>query len=335
MYPDKRRVEQDFLRWWLIALEPHLALLSSSNTQENLSAERIRRLRIALPALDQQLAIAHFLDHETAKIEALIQAKERTLRLNDEKLQSTIYAAVSGRLSASASIPAPAALRWAERIPADWQVCRLKTLARVQSGVALGRTFDGINTKRVPYVRVANVQDGYLDLSDVAEIEVPEGEVSRYALQAGDLLMNEGGDFDKLGRGAIWPGEIDPCIHQNHVFAVRPDQREDGSWLELFNRSTIARHYFILRSKQSTNLASVSSSNLRSLPVLWPPRVERLRLLAIVRQTTAEIESMTDRTRRSIDLLHEHRSALIAAAVTGQMDVRNSVRTGFATKENS
>jgi type I restriction enzyme, S subunit len=97
-------------------------------------------------------------------------------------------------------------------VPAHWDISRLKFLAHVQGGVAKGRDLGDAGTIRVPYLRVANVQDGYIDLEDVAEIDILPGELARYALKPGDVLMNEGGDFDKLGRGQVWKGQIDPCM---------------------------------------------------------------------------------------------------------------------------
>ena len=107
-------------------------------------------------------------------------------------------------------------------LPQGWRELRLKFIASVQTGMAKGKDLAGTETVEVPYLRVANVQDGYLDLNDVATMAVPTADLNRYRLQIGDVLMNEGGDFDKLGRGHVWHGQIDPCIHQNHVFAVRP-----------------------------------------------------------------------------------------------------------------
>jgi type I restriction enzyme, S subunit len=83
-------------------------------------------------------------------------------------------------------------------LPTTWQVKRLKFIATVQTGMAKGKDLAGVDTIEVPYLRVANVQDGYLDLSEVTSMPVPVGDLSRYRLQFGDVLMNEGGDFDKL-----------------------------------------------------------------------------------------------------------------------------------------
>ncbi len=100
------------------------------------------------------------------------------------------------------------------RIPADWEVSALGSVADISSGVTLGGQHSGPNTVELPYLRVANVQDGYLDLREVKIIRVPSASVNKYLLRPGDVLMNEGGDFDKLGRGTVWRGEIDQCLHQ-------------------------------------------------------------------------------------------------------------------------
>ena len=92
--------------------------------------------------------------------------------------------------------------------------------SEVQTGVAKGRRLNGADTISVPYLRVANVQDGFLDLSEMKSIEIRRSELERYSLQAGDVVLTEGGDFDKLGRGFIWNGEVRCCVHQNHIFAL-------------------------------------------------------------------------------------------------------------------
>src|SRR5262249_48194648 len=107
------------------------------------------------------------------------------------------------------------------KLPEEWKIKELGELATVQTGLAKGKNHikDPIS---LPYLRVANVQDGYIDLSDVKMIEVSKTDVERYRLRPNDVLMTEGGDFDKLGRGHIWRGQIDPRLHQNHIFVVRP-----------------------------------------------------------------------------------------------------------------
>nr|WP_082107478.1 restriction endonuclease subunit S [Pseudomonas toyotomiensis] len=204
-------------------------------------------------------------------------------------------------------------------VPKHWQVKPLKFVASVQTGIAKGKDNAGKNTIEVPYLRVANVQDGYLALNDVSRIEIPEELLGRYSLQAGDVLMNEGGDFDKLGRGHIWNGEIEPCIHQNHVFAVRPST-VSSNWLNTITGSGYAQFYFMTRAKQSTNLASISSTNIMELPVVVPPEDEQRTILQFLSTETTKIDNLMAEQEKLIALLKEKRQAVIAHAVTKGLD---------------
>ena len=98
---------------------------------------------------------------------------------------------------------------------------RLRDVAKVRTGIAKNKERKVLDPVSVAYLRVANVQDGFLDLSEIKSIEIERNQVERYRLNYGDVLFNEGGDFDKLGRGCVWRGEISECVHQNHVFVVR------------------------------------------------------------------------------------------------------------------
>ncbi|EIK52634.1 type I restriction enzyme EcoKI specificity protein [Stutzerimonas stutzeri TS44] len=279
-------------------------------------------IKIATPALAEQQAISAHLDRETARIDALIEKKTRFIELLREKRQALITHTVTKGLDPNVKMK-DSGLEWLGEVPEHWAVKRLKFIAVVQTGIAKGKDNAEKDTVVVPYLRVANVQDGYLDLDEVATIEVSTADLPRYLLQPGDVLMNEGGDFDKLGRGHVWHGEIEPCIHQNHVFAVRP-HGVSSEWLNTFTSSAAAQFYFMGRSKQSTNLASISSSNLMELAVPLPSEEEQRLILDGLHRQASQVNALLAQTERSIELLKERRSALITAAVTGQIDLRES-----------
>jgi type I restriction enzyme S subunit len=174
----------------------------------------------------------------------------------------------------------------------------------------------------VPMLRVANVQDGYLNLNDVHEMAIEPDQLKRYSLKHGDVLMNEGGDNDKLGRGAVWKSKLTPCIHQNHVFAIRPHSIEP-EWLDLLTCSSYAKFHFFRVSKQSTNLASISSTNIKETPLVIPPEIERLEIMDYVFKKNKAFEKLEKQSSVQIELLQERRTSLISAAVTGKIDVRN------------
>lgn len=154
----------------------------------------------------------------------------------------------------------------------DVKHVHLSRVAIIQSGVAKGRASEPGTTIEVPYLRVANVKDGSLDLSDIQLITVEKNRVQNYFLRTGDVLMTEGGDLDKLGRGTVWQGEIADCVHQNHVFAVRPDGARLSPWyLAALARSPFGRGYFQKCAKRTSNLASVNKQELGQLPIPTTP----------------------------------------------------------------
>ncbi len=282
--------------------------------------EFIGNIFIPLPSLEKQRAIAAMLDAETARLDELIAEKERLLMLLAEKRRALITRAVTRGLDADAPLR-DSGLEWLGDVPEHWKLVKLKYLAIVRTGVAKGRDLKNQQTIFVPYLRVANVQDGYLNLGDVTEIEILPHELKAYSLQPGDVLMNEGGDIDKLGRGAVWNNEISPCLHQNHVFAVRC-KKVWPIWLSIITSATYAKAYFESHAKRTTNLASISATNIQELLIVMPPEDEQRAIVAYIAAETRKLDEMQEVTARTIGLLKERRAALIAAAVTGQIDVK-------------
>ncbi len=162
----------------------------------------------------------------------------------------------------------------------------LDDLATTSSGMTKGRrTSDP--TRPVPYLAVANVQAGYLDLGQVKSIDATEKEIERYALVDGDLVLTEGGDPDKLGRGTVWRGELPLCLHQNHIFRVRVTSNEiHPDYLSAYLGSRPAKDYFLRAAKQTTGIASINMTQLRRTPVSVPPMVDQESYLQRVHDVT-------------------------------------------------
>lgn len=319
-YIDRRHTDAN-LRWLYWALQTlDLDVHSEDTGVPGLSRDKAYQTRLRVPQRDEQERIADFLDEKTARIDALIAEKEALL----ERLQRHQFSSVSDLmmrgLRANVAMMSTGFPELSE-VPAHWQVKRLKFLGDVRSGIAKGKDHGDRETVSLPYLRVANVQDGYLDLSEVLDIEVEAHEVERFLLKKGDVLMNEGGDNDKLGRGTVWEGQIDPCVHQNHVFAVRLYDPQLAEWVARFTSTHAARAYFYSRSKQSTNLASINQSNVRELPVPLPPEAERRQILEEVRRSSSANTDLVAHVADHIGRLLEYRASLISAAVTGQLDL--------------
>jgi type I restriction enzyme S subunit len=263
--------------------------------------------------------VADFLDCETARLDTLVAAKERVRGLLAEKRRALITRAVTRGLDPRAPLR-DSGIPWLGEIPAHWKTTRLKFVAEVRGGLTLGKNYGSAELVEYSYLRVANVQDGHPDLTDVTKVLVPKKEAESCLLETGDVLMNEGGDADKLGRGCVWSGEISPCLHQNHVFAVRP-RLVTSEWLNAWTSAEGAKAYFESRAKQSTNLASISATNIKELPIPLPSAEEQRAIVADIAVETAKLDAMRAATERTIALLKERRAALIAAAVTGKIDV--------------
>lgn len=201
-------------------------------------------------------------------------------------------------------------------IPEGWDCRKLSSLAEVQTGISKSSSRQLKDPVEVPYLRVANVQDGHLDLNEVKTIRIERGNLPRYALQDGDVLFTEGGDFDKLGRGTIWRQEIETCVHQNHIFAVRPRNEHLFSvFLAAMASGPVGRRYFQLASKQSTNLASVNSTQLKAFPIPLPPLPEQEKIAEILSTWDAAIEQ----TRKLIDAKKRRKKALMQQLLTGKL----------------
>ncbi len=160
-------------------------------------------------------------------------------------------------------------------LPDGWCWATVDQIGRVGSGITKGGTKREAARRAVPYLRVANVQRGFLDLRVVKTIPASEDEVRRYLLASGDVLFNEGGDRDKLGRGCVWRGEIPECLHQNHVFRVRLFHRGCSPDLLSHYGNSMGREWFFRKASQSVNLASINQTALRSLPVPLAPLREQ------------------------------------------------------------
>lgn len=230
----------------------------------HLGADAFANMLFPLCSLDEQRRIAEILDAS----DELIDRTEAVIAK-----QLAIESALSG-------------LAWEENT--GW--LPLAEVATVASGLTLGSEPSGPSSVELPYLRVANVQNGHIDTTEMKTVRVLRNQVARYSAIAGDVLLTEGGDFDKLGRGAVWDGRIEPCLHQNHIFRIRcMSNLIIPEYLALYTASPPGRHYFLSAAKQTTNLASISSTELKAMPIPLRTLDEQEAILRSVRATRSRI----------------------------------------------
>ena len=274
-----------------------------------------------LPPRAEQDRIVAFLDEKTAQIDALIAKKQRQIELLDEQKAILINRAVTRGLHPNPDLQ-DSGIPWIGSIPKHWRVVPIKRMASVQNGVTLGPVYPVNMSSEVPYLRVANVQNGSLNLNVVATLRLPRRVAAKYLLQSGDVLVAEGGDLDKLGRGCVWRAELPYCIHQNHVFAVRTEaKRLLPEFLSTALGSRYGQRYFMLTGKQTTNLASTNSTSLMNFPLATPPLEEQERIMEELALTQTAFERARNAITSQIQTLQTLRSTLIAHAVTGKIKV--------------
>lgn len=203
-------------------------------------------------------------------------------------------------------------------VPEHWAIAPLEHLAFVQTGVAKGRRLNATSSVTLPYLRVANVQDGYLDLSEMKTIEIDARELPRYRLERGDVVLTEGGDFDKLGRGFVWRGQIEKCVHQNHVFAVRVDrQRLLPDYVAYLAQSAYGKSYFLTVAHRTTHLACINSAKLKALPVPVPPLEEQQAMIDTLEAADRKIGAEEGR-KQALEALF---NSLLHNLMTGKVRV--------------
>ena len=285
---------------WALLLSPAFvdwasAQVSGANLPR-LAPESVAKYGFTIPPLPEQQRIAAIL----ARADRLRRLRRYALELSVGYLQA-VFVEMFGDLMA---------------IQRRWPEHPLGNLADIASGVTKGRDFNGKPTVQVPYLRVANVQAGFLDLSEIKTIEALPAEVEDLQLRKGDVLMTEGGDFDKLGRGAIWHGQIVPGIHQNHIFRVRLDrERLLPEFFAGLLLTQYAKTYFLTASKQTTNLATINMTQLRAFPVPVPPAELQQRFAAIGDQH----ERLRTQQREALRQAEQLFGALLHRAFRGEL----------------
>lgn len=295
------RAVPEFMAYWTESTHYQDQVQSGAvrSTIDNFSASKYRAICAPTPSLREQRAIADYLDRETAQIDAFIAKNEELITLLTERRAATIDDSFD-----------------ALEVP----FTRLKHRAQIQTGVTLAGEGD-LEDPEWPYLRVANVQVGRVDLQELKSIRVPAARARQSMLRAGDVLMTEGGDADKLGRGAFWSGEIAPMLHQNHVFAVRVGARLDPRFLMRWLDATPSRNYFEARAVQTTNLASTNKTVVANLPLPSVPIPAQRSLVARLDERLQSLDEERSAAELTISLARERRAALISAAVTGQIGV--------------
>lgn len=284
-------IENEFLEFSLKFALQQVEKYLHGATMRHVNRQEFLDLKIPLPPLGEQKRIAEILG-EASKT---IKDTEKIIHNAQGLKRSSLRGILDNK---------------------SGEYVQLSQISSVQSGITKGRKVqNGITLMPTPYMAVSNVKAGYLDLSEVKQIDASEAEVNRYQLQAGDILLTEGGDPDKLGRGTIWRNEIPGAIHQNHIFRVRinPDSGFTSEALMAILESTESKGYFLRSAKQTTGISSINKRQLSAtpIPVLGKVQVEELTNM------WHKIDEVIELYHRKLSLLQELQKSLATRAFAG------------------
>lgn len=279
-------VEGRFLAHWLHGNRNKLLALVTEATHgtKRIDLRDLQAAEILLPPPREQRRVAEILDTLDEAIRKTEQLIAKLKQVKQGLLHDLLTRGIddNGELRDPARHPEQFRETPLGRIPKTWRFGLLDEFAEVRSGIAKNEGRVVQEPVEVQYLRVANVQDGYLDLDDMKTIRVARADLARYRVLPGDVLMNEGGDLDKLGRGTLWRGEHEFCVHQNHVFVVRCGTNLRPEFLTCWTAAARAKNYFMMAGKQTTNLASINKTQLGRLPVPLPSIAEQDRMLEVL-----------------------------------------------------
>ncbi len=314
--------------YWLSALD--MKELANPGAVPFVNESQMRETPVVIGPLPEQRAIADFLDRETARIDALVAKKERLIDLLQEKRSALISHTVTRGLPADAAAQAgldptvpmkDSRVEWLGEVPAHWEIVPVY----VRYEVALGKM---LNLKRIrgdwlgKYIRNIDVQWDSVNTRDLPQMDFGPVERDRYRLELGDLLVCEGGE---VGRTAVWQGALEECFYQKAIHRVRPrSQRDVPRFFYYVMYSLAKRGVFVAGSNPNTinHLTAIQLSHYR---LIFPPSDEQYAIVKFLDRETAKIDALVTRVREAIDRLKELRQALISAALTGKIDVSNSL----------
>jgi len=316
-------VDPAFVAYYLRTMRSFIMQCGKYTTLPIINQDETKSLTITHPPLPEQRAIAAFLDRETARIDSLIAKKQKQIDLLQRKRAALISQAVTKGLDPKVKMK-DSGVEWVRHVPAHWRSCLLKRVADISYGV--GGELDRTSTQGVPIISLPNVGiDGALDVSEISLCDHPRQEIEPNLMRKGDLLFNwRNGSASHLGKTVYFDldGEF---THVSFLLRLRFNPNGCSKYCYYLLNGFRSRGYFS-SSKAGVN-NTFNMSELQNLPVLLPPKAEQEAIAAYLDSEIARTLAPLPKIARSVETLEKYRAALISAAVTGKIDVRQGDQT--------
>lgn len=309
-------IDNKYLFYWLQAFKNEIVQLSSGGGQPNINQEKVSALKVSAPKLNQQTQIANFLDHETAKIDNLIEKQQQLIQLLKEKRQAVISYAVTKGLNPNVPMK-DSGVEWLGEVPEHWELPKLFYITN--------RIGDGLHSTPVYQVGTGyyfingnNLIDGKISIGETAK-EVPESEYIRHqvTLNKTTVLLSINGTIGKI---ALFDNE--PVILGKSAAYINCQSNLLPVFLANFLATSEARKYYDLEVT-GTTIFNLSLNSIRNMKIPLPPLDEQIKITGFVSKQFLKYKNLIDAAEKQNNLLQERRTALISAAVTGKIDVRD------------
>ncbi|MFN3215876.1 MAG: restriction endonuclease subunit S [Acidimicrobiales bacterium] len=303
MYPISTALDVKYLHWWMLTPEftAHAAGQQGRSVLPKINQRDLSKLPVPVPPLPEQGRIVAAIEEHFSRLDAaeadLRAALARTRRL----MQATLIA----------SIPCA-------DVPVGWMVTTVDEAGRTDLGRQRSPKYHSGPSVR-PYLRVANVFEDRLDLSDVMEMDFDDEAWSKYRLVHGDILLNEGQSPHLVGRPAMYRGEPEAVAFTNSLIRFRAHDDVESDWALLVFRRHLHARRFMKEASITTNIAHLALKRFRTVEFPKPPLSEQRRLIAQIRSDLDSVERVRDEIVTNLKRVAAARRSILAAAFSGRL----------------
>ncbi|TXD35266.1 type I restriction endonuclease subunit S [Lujinxingia vulgaris] len=279
----------------------------------------MKNIPLSIPPVHEQTQIVRFLDHETTRIDALIEEQQRLIALLQEKRQAVISHAVTKGLDPTVPMK-DSGVEWLGEVPAHWRIGSFRRLvSSISNGTTINQTEE--TTTTIAVSRIETISTGEINFNKVGHIDHAEA-IPKFILNKGDILFSHINSLPMVGNVAIY-NHNEPLLHGMNLLRLQPHRNIASNWLHYLLKSKNIRQEVESRAKPAINQASISIDSVKEIPALIPPKAEQTQIARFLDNETDRIDMLVSEAKNGVRLLQERRSALISAAVTGKIDVRD------------
>ncbi|ORJ52030.1 restriction endonuclease subunit S [Kluyvera intermedia] len=311
-----------YIYWWLTSNYQNIRNMAGGDLRDGLNLELLGDIQCPQPNDGECIRISAFLDHETAKIDNLIEKQQQLIELLKEKRQAVISHAVTKGLNPDVSMK-DSGVEWLGEVPEHWTVCRLKQIIKSGTSISYGIVQPGDSLDEgIPFIQTTNISQGNLQLESLPKTS---GEIEknypRSRLDGGEVIL---GIRASIGSAYVVPLELKGANLSRGVARIQPGSSITSEYLVWYLKTNPVEQYWAL-SKQGSTFSEVSIETVRELTVCVPPKDEQYNIASRLEGALDRIHKLIVKSEIKMSLLRERRTALISAAVTGKIDVRDWV----------